>query len=109
MVLAATSERALDVVPLSALQEHAVDVPADPGQLTDRRDSQVVRVVGERLAAVLGDEQQVLEADAADPVDALDARLDRDHVAGDERARRRRGRGPGGSCTSRPTPWPSPK
>jgi uncharacterized protein len=31
VVLACTSERALDVVPLSALQEHAVDVPADPG------------------------------------------------------------------------------
>ena len=33
VVLASTSERALDVVPLSALQEHAVDVPADPGGL----------------------------------------------------------------------------
>jgi uncharacterized protein (DUF2237 family) len=34
VVLAATSERALDVVPLEALQEHAVDVPADPSGLT---------------------------------------------------------------------------
>ncbi len=33
VVLAATSERALDVVPLEALREHAVDVPADPGSL----------------------------------------------------------------------------
>jgi uncharacterized protein (DUF2237 family) len=33
VVLAATSARALDVVPLAALQEHAVDVPADPGGL----------------------------------------------------------------------------
>ena len=33
VVLAATHERALDVVPLSALREHAVDVPADPGSL----------------------------------------------------------------------------
>jgi uncharacterized protein (DUF2237 family) len=33
VVLASTHERALDVVPLSALQEHAVDVPADPGSL----------------------------------------------------------------------------
>ncbi|MGH2844339.1 MAG: DUF2237 family protein [Solirubrobacteraceae bacterium] len=31
VVLASTHERALDAVPLAALQEHAVDVPADPG------------------------------------------------------------------------------
>jgi uncharacterized protein len=31
VVLASTHERALDLVPLEALQEHAVDVPADPG------------------------------------------------------------------------------
>ncbi len=29
VVLASTHERALDVVPLEALQEHAVDIPAD--------------------------------------------------------------------------------
>jgi uncharacterized protein len=34
VVLAATSERALDVVGLDALRERAVDVPADPGGLT---------------------------------------------------------------------------
>lgn len=33
VVLASTHKRALDVVPLSALREHAVDVPADPGSL----------------------------------------------------------------------------
>ena len=33
VVLASTHERALDVVPLAALQELAVDVPADPGAL----------------------------------------------------------------------------
>jgi uncharacterized protein (DUF2237 family) len=33
VVLAATHERALDVIPLEALREHAVDVPADPGSL----------------------------------------------------------------------------
>jgi uncharacterized protein (DUF2237 family) len=33
VVLAATHERALELVPLAALQEHAVDVPADPGGL----------------------------------------------------------------------------
>ena len=33
VVLASTHERALDVVPLAALREHAVDVPADPGSL----------------------------------------------------------------------------
>lgn len=33
VVLASTHERALAIVPMSALQEHAVDVPADPGAL----------------------------------------------------------------------------
>ena len=33
VVLASTHERALDIVPLEALQEHAVDVPADPSSL----------------------------------------------------------------------------
>ena len=33
VVLAATNEKVLSAVPLSALQEHAVDVPADPGGL----------------------------------------------------------------------------
>jgi uncharacterized protein len=35
VVLACTHERALDVVPLEALEEHAVDVPADLGGLGD--------------------------------------------------------------------------
>jgi uncharacterized protein (DUF2237 family) len=35
VVLAATHERALEIVPLEALAEHAVDVPADPGALAD--------------------------------------------------------------------------
>lgn len=34
VVLASTHERALDIVPLEALQRHAVDVPADPSSLT---------------------------------------------------------------------------
>ena len=33
VVLASTHERALEVVPLEALREHAVDVPSDPGSL----------------------------------------------------------------------------
>ncbi len=33
VVLAATHERALDLIPLSFLEEHAVDVPPDPGSL----------------------------------------------------------------------------
>ena len=33
VVLAATHRRALEVVPLTALREHAVDVPADPSAL----------------------------------------------------------------------------
>lgn len=35
VLLASTHERALEVVPLVALREHAVDVPEDPGPLTD--------------------------------------------------------------------------
>ena len=34
VVLASTHERALEIVPLQALREHAVDVPSDPGDLT---------------------------------------------------------------------------
>jgi hypothetical protein len=33
VVLASTHERALDIVPLAALEQHAVDVPRDPGSL----------------------------------------------------------------------------
>jgi uncharacterized protein (DUF2237 family) len=33
VVLATTHERALEVVPLDALREHAVDVPDDPGSI----------------------------------------------------------------------------
>ena len=35
VVLASTNERALEIVPLEALVEHAVDVPPDPGALFD--------------------------------------------------------------------------
>jgi uncharacterized protein len=35
VVLAATSRRALELVPLEVLRHHAVDVPDDPGELTD--------------------------------------------------------------------------
>ena len=35
VMLASTHERALEVVPLVALREHAVDVPSDPGALDD--------------------------------------------------------------------------
>jgi uncharacterized protein (DUF2237 family) len=34
VVLASTSERALEVIPLDALREYAVDVPSDPSSLT---------------------------------------------------------------------------
>lgn len=33
VVLASTHELALEIIPLTVLQEHAVDVPADPGDL----------------------------------------------------------------------------
>jgi uncharacterized protein len=35
VVLASTHERALEIVPPEVLREHAVDVPADPGALSD--------------------------------------------------------------------------
>ncbi len=35
VVMASTSARALETVPLAALEEHAVDVPADPRELAD--------------------------------------------------------------------------
>lgn len=35
VVLAATNQAVLAIVPLEALQEHAVDVPADPGALEE--------------------------------------------------------------------------
>ena len=34
VVLASTHARTLDTIPLTALREHAVDVPSDPGSLT---------------------------------------------------------------------------
>lgn len=34
VVLASTHERALEIVPLAILKSHAVDVPADPSELT---------------------------------------------------------------------------
>jgi uncharacterized protein (DUF2237 family) len=34
VVLAATNERALQIVPMELLREYAVDVPSDPGSLT---------------------------------------------------------------------------
>lgn len=34
VVLASTHEKALEIVPLDALREHAVDVPADPSELS---------------------------------------------------------------------------
>ena len=33
VVLASTHERALDIIPIDVLQQHAVDVPADPSAL----------------------------------------------------------------------------
>ena len=35
VVMASTSERALEIVPLSALEQHAVDVPTGPSALED--------------------------------------------------------------------------
>src|SRR5215211_6339682 len=50
-----------------------------------RLASQVVRVARQRLAAVVGDQQEILEAHAPDPLEAFDPRLDGDDIACDER------------------------
>lgn len=55
------------------------------GAVPRRRGLQVVRVVGECLAPVFGDQQQVLETNAADVLQAVDPRLDRDDVSRYER------------------------
>src|ERR671918_2211505 len=55
---------------------------SDPGRgANGRLGRQVVRVVGEELAAVLGDEDEVLQAAAAEAF-AVEARFDGEHVAG---------------------------
>src|SRR6266516_5638048 len=46
---------------------------------------EVVRVFRKRLGAVLGHQHEILEPDAAEAV-AVEARLDSDHIAGDELA-----------------------
>jgi uncharacterized protein (DUF2237 family) len=38
VVLASTNERALEIVPLDVLREHAVDVPAGPGRAGQPRN-----------------------------------------------------------------------
>ena len=66
-------------------QPVATELDARPLRRPTSADLQLVRIVRERLAAVLGDQQQILEADAADALDALHPRLDRDDVAGHQR------------------------
>ena len=41
VVLASTHERALEIIPLSALKQHSVDVPADASTLEERLPDQV--------------------------------------------------------------------
>ena len=70
VVLASTHERALDIVPLDALEEHAVDVPADPGPFGDWATPVRLIVVGAGVAGLtvagaateVGAEVVVLEA-----------------------------------------------
>jgi uncharacterized protein (DUF2237 family) len=51
VVLASTHERALEIVPLEALREHAIDVPANPGSLEEllRRKITAQAWVGRQL------------------------------------------------------------
>jgi len=49
VVLASTHERALEMIPLEVLREHAVDVPPDPGSLTDRPGEPASTIEGSRL------------------------------------------------------------
>ena len=57
--------------------------PSGPGRDALRYGARLVREARQRLGAVLGDEHEVLEAAAAE-ARAVEARLDREHVAGDE-------------------------
>ena len=66
---------------------------------------EVVRVLRQVLRAVVGDEDEILEAAAA-PAPAVEARLERHDVAREQSSSPARA-SPGCSCTSRPTPWPS--
>src|SRR5436190_19519726 len=68
------------VIPARARLQH----PKTRAQIRALR-REVVRVIGEDLRAVLGDVHEILEAAAAVAV-AVEARLDRDHVARDELA-----------------------
>ena len=79
--------------------------PAQAGA-RPRLGSQLVRILRQGLAAVLGHEQQVLEPHLAELV-VPQPRLDREHVAGDELACVPAMPRPGSSWTSSPTPWPS--
>src|SRR5688500_3407457 len=55
-----------------------------PRNAGSRSQLQVVRVVGQLLGTVGGDEDQILEADPAVPV-PVEAGLERDHVSFDQR------------------------
>jgi hypothetical protein len=44
-VLASTHERALDIVPLDALRQHSVDVPADLSALEELCPSAGIRLI----------------------------------------------------------------
>src|ERR687891_686245 len=78
------------------------------GQLSVGRSSnlQVVRELGQILAAVVRDEHEVLQPHAAEAA-AVRSRLDREHVAGDEPVAR--SRGARSTITGSPgTIWPEP-
>ena len=63
-----------------------VTAPEASSRHPDRR-SELVRKVRQGLAAVLGDDDEILEPDAAEALPVA-AGLERDHVAGDERVAR---------------------
>jgi hypothetical protein len=65
VVLASTHERALEVVPLAALQQHAVDVPADPGSLRGLRQETSGGGYDQRVGCGLHEERYRGEAKPA--------------------------------------------
>ena len=74
---------------------------------TVMHEDRFLRCVGQRAAAVGGDDHGVLDADAA-VLGKVDAGLDGHDVAGGERSSRPSRPPAGASWISRPTPWPVP-
>src|SRR5579885_1177808 len=87
------------------------DGPRHPFRAASARDAsadegELLREGGEQLDAVVAQDREVLDPDAAEP-GQVDARLDRDHVAGAKHVLGL-GREPRRLVDGEATPWPRP-